>query len=152
MDPVRNSAKAIIVEDNRLLVVKHIDAQGEWHVLPGGGQNPGETLKEALQRECLEEVGIEVLVGALWFVREYIGRNHEFWQHDGDSHQVEFMFECQILKGQPPAMGSAPDPGQLGCVWLPMTEINDFRLYPMALRELLDNRANEMASYLGDVN
>ena len=152
MDPIRNSAKAIIVEDNRLLVVQHIDAQGEWHVLPGGGQNPGETLEEALRRECLEELGIEVLVGQLRFVREYIGRNHEFWQHDGDSHQVDFMFECQIAKGQPSAIGSAPDPGQVDCAWLPITKITDFRLYPMAMRELLADRTTEVTKYLGDVN
>ncbi|MEO6457867.1 MAG: NUDIX domain-containing protein, partial [Chloroflexia bacterium] len=69
MHPVRTSAKAIILHDGKLLVVKFQDDVGFWFQLPGGGQEPGETLPEAVRRECLEEAGAEVVVGDLWFVR-----------------------------------------------------------------------------------
>ncbi len=94
MDPVRNSAKAIVIRDDLLLVIVHHDGEGDWYSLPGGGQEPGETLTDALQRECMEELGVRVEIGPLRYIREYIGANHEFSREDADSHQIDFMFEC----------------------------------------------------------
>jgi ADP-ribose pyrophosphatase YjhB (NUDIX family) len=88
----RNSAKALIIEDNRLLAIQHAGVSGQYHALPGGGQRPFETLTDALKRECIEELGVHVDVGDLLFIREYIGKNHEFAEKDGDAHQIEFYF------------------------------------------------------------
>ena len=78
MKPIRNSAKAIIIEDGRLLAIKLTDEEGFWYCLPGGGQEPGEPLEAALRRECLEEINCEIEICDLRFVRDYIGKNHEF--------------------------------------------------------------------------
>ena len=102
MNAIRNSAKAIIIKNGCLLTQKNIDSEGDWYLLPGGGQNLGETLEETLRRECIEEIGIDVSVGRLRYIREYIGKNHEFSEHGGDLHQVEFMFECEFNEEQPP--------------------------------------------------
>jgi ADP-ribose pyrophosphatase YjhB (NUDIX family) len=152
MKPVRNSAKALIIKDNLLLVIKQVDEIGAWYTLPGGGQNPGETLVQALQRECLEEVGLEVEVGDLLFVREYIGKNHEFWEHDADSHQIEFIFDCSIKGDNLPRIGTSPDIGQIDVEWISLQEIMNFRLYPKALIHILVDRQPENRRYLGDVN
>src|SRR5215216_3959860 len=60
MRPVRVSVKAIVTKDGRLLVTRNRDVEGDFFLLPGGGQESGETLTEALRRECLEEVGADV--------------------------------------------------------------------------------------------
>ena len=75
---VRTSAKAVIRQDAQLLTIVHGEGAQRWYSLPGGGQNRGETLTEALRRECREEIGCDVVVGPLLFVRDYIARNHEF--------------------------------------------------------------------------
>jgi ADP-ribose pyrophosphatase YjhB (NUDIX family) len=54
----RNSAKAIIVREGRLLVTRNSDPEGDWYILPGGGQNHSEPLHATLRRECLEEIGV----------------------------------------------------------------------------------------------
>jgi len=149
---VRNSAKAIIILDNQLLTLKHIDAEGEWHALPGGGQRHGETLDEALRRECKEEVGVDIIVGKLRFIREYRAWKHEFWETEGEQHQVEFMFDCAILPGQEPNIGLVPDVGQIDIAWLPIHETQKFRLYPKVLSEQLTTADDALLKYLGDVN
>jgi hypothetical protein len=48
----RKSAKAVIVRDEKLLVIVKRGAEGEYFVLPGGGQEHLESLPDALRREC----------------------------------------------------------------------------------------------------
>src|SRR5438045_1622965 len=129
---MRNSAKAIIVRDGRLLVtVNRHDNGEEFYILPGGGQNFGETLHETLQRECLEEIGVNVDIRDLAFIREYIGKHHEFAHFDGHVHQVEFMFLCTLKKEAPfVRQGALPDPKQSGVKWLLLTELETAPFYP----------------------
>ena len=163
--PVRTAAKAIIVVDGRLLVVQGVDENGPWHALPGGGQLPGEPLHETICRECREEIGADVTVGPLVFVRDYIACNHEFADRLPDFHQVECLFRCTLandadLERVGSAVGPLPDPNQTGVAWLALDELERHRLYPAVLRSLLAaangaNGADECAPapvYLGDVN
>jgi 8-oxo-dGTP diphosphatase len=153
MRPVRPSAKAMIIQDNQLLVIAKRDPEGVYYILPGGGQEPGESLPEALRRECIEEVAAEVEVGPLRFVRDYIGRNHEYAGSDGQAHNLDLMFLCQLRPGSVPAQGEIPDDHQFGIAWLPLDRLIEYRLYPMALRPLLaDIERYDGPVYLGDVN
>ncbi len=153
MNQMRNSAKAIIITSGKLLTIKYIDADGEWFTLPGGGQEAGETLTQTLKRECVEEFGVEVEVGPLRYIREYIGKNHEFADHDLDAHQIEHMFICSIAEDLPDMEGINPDPGQIGIAWLPIEDLTSCRLYPKSLRALLISEHNLSGPvYLGDVN
>ena len=92
MKPVRVSVKAVIIQDGKLLVTKNTDPWGIFYLLPGGGQMPGESLHEALMRECREEIGVEVEIGDPVFIRDYIARNHEFAEIEPDVHQIELRF------------------------------------------------------------
>jgi ADP-ribose pyrophosphatase YjhB (NUDIX family) len=150
---LRNAVKAIIIQSGRLLTIKYTDPDGAWFSLPGGGQEAGETLHQALQRECLEELGIKIEIGPLRYIREYIGVNHEFADHDSEAHQVEFIFNCSISTPLPEMNMLKPDPGQVGISWLPVDELTTCRLYPKFIRALLQ-AAPEFSGpvYLGDVN
>ena len=55
------------------------------------------TIINALKRECLEEIGSSVEMIKLRFIREYIGKNHQFASEDSNVHQVELMFECRLI-------------------------------------------------------
>ncbi|MGA3092396.1 MAG: NUDIX hydrolase [Terriglobales bacterium] len=73
---------AIIVDDHhdppRVLLIRRGTAPllGEWS-LPGGVLECGETLREAVAREALEETGLAVETGEMLGVYERVMRNDE---------------------------------------------------------------------------
>ncbi len=143
MGTIRNAAKALIIRDGCLLAMKMRFEDGVFFILPGGGQEPGETLAEAVRRECREELGAEVIVHELRFVREFLRER---------PHRVEFMFRCTLAPEVAPGAGDRPDEGQLGAVWLPLARLPQTRLYPLGLRSLLGGAADEGCPvYLGDL-
>ena len=150
---VRNAARALIVCDGRLLACKMRDAKGVFYVLPGGGQRPGETLRETLERECQEEIGVPVRVGDLIYVREYIGKNHSFRDRHSGFHQVEMVFRCEIDCPDQPCMGEGQDNLQIGIAWLPLERVKEFRLLPSVLKEFVAAEPCVAPRlYLGDIN
>ncbi len=152
MKPIRNSAKAVIVQDGRLLVIRLEDQYGTAYVFPGGGQEKGEELKDAVARECLEEIGQAVNVGELLHIREYIGKNHEFAEWDADIHQVEFYFACSLIDPEATIFeGSNPDDHQVAVEWIALEELSQIRLYPKTIGELL-LQSDSSSIYLGDLN
>lgn len=96
MKPIWNAAKAIIIKHGRLLFTKNKDDSGVIYSLLGGGQESGESIHEALIRECMEEISAAIEIGDILFVRDYIGRNLEFYETDSDSHQKEYMLNAQL--------------------------------------------------------
>ncbi|WRP04551.1 NUDIX domain-containing protein [Rossellomorea aquimaris] len=150
--PIRNSAKAIIIRDNKILLTKNKDKEGFFYLFPGGGQEQGETLHEALKRECIEEIGREVEVGELSHIREYIGRNHEHASFDYDVHQMEFYFKCSMFNEMDKdSAPTNPDSHQVGVEWMDFTELSKCRLYPKKIIHYL-NRDLTPVVYLGDIN
>ncbi len=55
---LRKSARAVLINDEGLIATQYLNKY-EYHKLPGGGVELGETIEEALKREVLEEVGCE---------------------------------------------------------------------------------------------
>jgi 8-oxo-dGTP diphosphatase len=150
---IRNSAKAIIIRNNRLLVIRKSSSQGGYAVVPGGGQKNSETLSQAVQRECFEEINAKVNVGELLFVREYFSDNHEFADEESHLHQVEFFFACSIKGNYAPEKGAIPDPGQVEVIWVPLDELDSVNLYPKTIIPILQSGLQAgHPIYLGDVN
>lgn len=149
---IRNSAKAIVIREGRLLCTKNVGWRGDdYYLLPGGGQEHGETLVQALERECVEELGAKIKVGALRYVREYIGKNHAFAERHDGVHQVEYMFECELLSE--PDYAHAPDAGQTGVVWIDLAKLSALQIFPSGLAHLIrPNGELTGPIYLGDVN
>ena len=53
----------------------HDEDGSVFFILPGGGQEPGETLADTARRECAEELGVAVVVHELRYVREYLRKS-----------------------------------------------------------------------------
>ena len=148
---VRVSAKAIIERDGKVLLTKNGDhLEGPYYLLPGGGQEKKETIEATLHRECMEELGVKIMVGEFAVIREYIGENHEFAAWDQEFHQVEIMFNCHLLDEPVVSDSVEGDLRQIGFEWLPIDQLDSIRLYPKALAGWLNG--DRKKRYLGDVN
>lgn len=152
---IRNSAKAIIVKEDKVLLTKNQDNEGYFYIFPGGGQEHGETLHDALIRECIEEVGLEVDIGDLLHIREYVGKNHEYSSFDFNVHQVEFYFVCKLKDEMNNYIKpTKPDSHQVGMEWIQINDLPKYRIYPKGLREYIVKHFYDEKSpvYLGDIN
>lgn len=147
--PVRNSVKAIIIRDNKLLCIKKSDSVGDYYLLPGGGQNKDETFEETVKRECCEELGAKISVNNLRYIREYIAKNHEFKETD-NSHQVDFMFSCDLLTKPDFESAHEKDDGQSGIEWIDLAKSDEYRIYPKELLNRINSKFEEV--YWGDIN
>jgi 8-oxo-dGTP diphosphatase len=83
---------ALIQRDNRLLLARRADS-GRWE-LPGGKQEPGESLPQCLQREIAEELGCSVRV------LEPAGKAQDL---DRSDPIALHCFRCLLNGGQPKA-------------------------------------------------
>ncbi len=95
----------LLIENDQLLLIKHnyIGDLGYLWVPPGGGMQYGENAKEALKREFMEETGIDVYVGELAYVYEFL---------ESPLHAIELFFwvcregeeDAPLLKGTDPEL------------------------------------------------
>ncbi|MCP3868685.1 MAG: NUDIX domain-containing protein [Gammaproteobacteria bacterium] len=147
---IRNSVRALIVRDGSILML-HKDAgdQREAFALPGGAQDPGETLEQALYRECLEEIGTPVQVCEL--VRVADSFKEKKTVPAATAHLVEFLFRCTVPDDYTPCNGCRPDKRQKGVVWVPVSELSSRCFYSRSLAPLLDGLPSQknQSVYLG---
>lgn len=145
---IRNTAKALLVHNNKLLLNKCINSTGYeiggiqngelYYDLPGGGQHLYETLEEALQRECLEETGYRVEVGRLVGCYEEICLSAPLRQDYPDyAHKIYFIFVCR-LKEESLQPATEQDIDQLESKWVDISELKQLSFYPLVLRSAIE--------------
>ncbi len=141
---IRTSAKALVIKDRCMLAIKLHDQDGDFYIMPGGGQQAGELLPAAVEREVAEETGIAVEAGDVVFVIE--GAEGE------PQHRVDIVFLCNYI-GLVDA-DRHPDSNQIGHEWLEIKTLNHTPLYPSKLRRpIMDLFAGKKtAAYLGNEN
>lgn len=152
MPKPRPSVRALIIRDAQLLVTVNRHVTDPYLLLPGGGQEFGESMAEAAARECLEELGVEVEVGDIAYLRDYIGSRHEFAQWDSHFHGIETVFYCTLTAGAVPSMPEVGDRYQVGVDWLSLDDLDGAPLFPACLKSWLHLDEDERPRYLGAVN
>jgi len=128
----RNSAKAIVINNGKLLVNRCHSRFGEYFTLPGGGQRTGEMLTETVRRELLEETGYSVTPLRLSGIYERVSNGRD----DGQFHKIYFIFLCRLESGERKTP-SEIDRFQIYSVWIPMREVASRNLFPRAIRDNL---------------
>jgi 8-oxo-dGTP diphosphatase len=134
---------AIIIRDNRILLVEHRKRGQHYWVLPGGRLEGNETLDAALRRELREELGLTARIGRLAIVSEMIAP---------DRHIVNLIYLGEVGEKPEPRL-DAKDPVLSDWKWVPLTELRrlDFRP-PIAetIRAVVADGATGPVRMMGD--
>ena len=146
---IRNAVRAVIVRDDQLLLLKKAGGvRGERYALPGGAQNLGETLAQALRRECLEEIGSAIEIVALMNVADHFKARET--NPPSTRHMVEFLFRCTVPNDYVAHNGSKPDKSQIDVIWVKLANLATMPLYPESLSHSLPAGIQRVtAVYLG---
>jgi len=146
---IRNAARALIIRDNQILLLrKQGGGRPERFALPGGSQDPGESLIEALNRECIEEIGTPVDAVELVHVADFIKLRDT--QPPSRRHVVDFLFRCRVPGDYSAHSGERPDRHQVEVVWADLADVEEMPLFPHYLTSCIaDLAAPGKSSYIG---
>lgn len=75
---MRNRGPVVIVENDKVAIIRRVRDGIIYYVFPGGGIEKGETPEEAAKREAFEELGLEVVVNECIAKIEYNGTQYFF--------------------------------------------------------------------------
>jgi ADP-ribose pyrophosphatase YjhB (NUDIX family) len=140
---IRNAVRAVITRNDAVLLQLKIDDDGsERYALPGGAQEHGESLTEALLRECEEEIGTRVNVVDLLLVGDFF--KHRNTTPPTTRQQVEFLFSCTVEPAYQPRNGPRPDKHQVEVLWVPCAQLADINILPVDYAELLARKSLTM--------
>lgn len=123
---------AIIIKDDKILLIHRVKNGQEYYVFPGGGVKEGESLEEALIREVKEELTLDIKLFKQIFNITNQGRE-------------EHYFLVEDYNGIPQLNGEEKERmnknNQYIPIWIKVSEaINMPNLYPKEAREKLENR------------
>ncbi len=122
--------RGILVENDKILLLRRVKNDIEYWVIPGGGVEKGETEIEALKREMKEETGFDVEVG------EYSFENN----HDGMTSRCYLIksWDGELCLGGPEKM-QMNGSNQYFLEWVKIEELDKINVFPKNLHEVLAN-------------
>jgi mutator protein MutT len=115
--PLVHVTAGIILDQGRVLIAKRQKGshlEGLWE-FPGGKQERGETLKECLEREFREELGIQVRAD-----HQVLTVDHDY----GDRLIFLHIFRCTLIAGDPKTLQCQE------CRWVDPVDFSKFTFAP----------------------
>jgi ADP-ribose pyrophosphatase YjhB (NUDIX family) len=109
-----------------LLLVRHQKRERSYWLIPGGGLEFGESMREAAHRELLEETGLEVEVGSFLMAAESLAP-------DRTRHVVHVIFRGQVSGGTLRLGDEHMEPHERRIVevrWVPLEEVRKVVMHP----------------------
>ena len=138
----------IVIRNNKILLVD-MDESGFW-CPPGGHVELGETTKEAIRRELVEEIGKDVMIkkylGVVenYFINKFSKKIHEisfYYLFDFTSRDIE-EYNFTLIEN---------DKGnniKLDFKWINIDELDQFDIKPSFLKGLLKNKKLEFNHFV----
>lgn len=110
-----------LCEDNKLLLVEHRKNERNYWLLPGGGLEWGEGVKEAASRELLEETGVKAEIGHLLLVSETVAPH-------GARHLLHLVFSARKVGTS--SVARLEEERITDVRWVPIEEVAQLTFHP----------------------
>lgn len=124
---MKNRGSSVVIENNKVALIKRVRAGQEYYVFPGGGIEQEESPEQAAIRETFEELGVHVVIkGSLgivnyngvqyFFIAEIIGGTF------GTGKGEEFRDECR-------------NRGTYEPMWVELEQLSSLDVHPLEIAE-----------------
>ncbi|MEJ6478288.1 MAG: NUDIX hydrolase [Octadecabacter sp.] len=133
--PIRLATRAVLMQENRLLLVNAYKGRSDLWCAPGGGAELHQSLPDNLAREVFEETGLRIRVGLPCLL-------NEFHDPDGDFHQVDVYFRCTLESGALDDAWQDPEGIVTSRRWVTRAELAEMRVKPDSLAAVAWQDAN----------
>lgn len=134
--------RALIIEEDKILLIKRVKTNLSYFVIPGGGVEAGESNEEALIRECREELGLDLAVKDL--ILENMLEDKE------KNKQKEYFYLTSIISGK---LGTGKGPeflknskylGKHELKWFKIKDLSSIDLKPIEIKNLIYRKYNNI--------
>lgn len=86
---MKKRVSAVIIDGDKILLIKRVKPNAEYYTFPGGSVEEGESESHAVWREVKEELGVHANVGKLLFEVESNGRKDFYFVIDEISGKLK---------------------------------------------------------------
>lgn len=128
-------ARAVIIDQNHILLCKSKTEKHGFYFLPGGHVELGETSQEAVLRELFEETGISFcitkLLGNLTY--SFIPADPQKACHTKENNVIFLAYAPEISLGLPLVQIEE----HIELEWVPLAMLNSIDLKPKGLKALI---------------
>lgn len=136
----------VVIEDGKILLVKHRKGSKQYWVLPGGRLEYGETFVDCAVRELQEETGLVIEAEKFIFLSEAIAP-------DCSRHIVNVYLKAKVIGGK---LQLGDEPVLAGVDFLPIADLDQITLFPPIADVIKEAAANNWKGkgeilYLGNL-
>lgn len=129
---VRVRIGVVLVKDDKILLIKQRKYNKEYWLVPGGGVNFGESVKESAKREMKEEINLDIDLESFLFLWESINP-------DGSKHVLNMYFLGRILGGE---LKLGDESNLIDLQWFEFERLNNLLMYPPITDQLIELKNN----------
>lgn len=127
-------ARVVIVQRDAVALIRRVRDGHTYYLFPGGGVEAGETPPQAARREALEELGVDVELGALVHEESFGGTRflyYDAWIVGGSFGTGDWPDHARLTDRERERNGTHEP------VWVPLAELRGLDVRPPVLAALL---------------